>query len=270
MKIFEGKMILTDLDGTYLFDDHHISAENRAAVEYFIENGGLFSIATGRSKAGMEHFFPELRINAPAIIYNGSVIYDFERKADVLDTCVGEQGFRLCKALETAFPQAGIEVYAKHQPYVAQDSEHTRRHFANVKMPWNPCPAEAIPQPWLSLVLTGERDLLPQLVAFIEERFPGQFFLQYSSWHMLEVMHPEANKGAAARHLCELLGIKPENLYVAGDGLNDIQLLNSAFHSCAPADACPEILSIARHILPEYKQHAIAALIRGLEKGTML
>ena len=68
MKIFEGTMILTDLDGTYLADDHHISAENRAAAEWFMENGGRFSIATGRSKAGMEHFFPELRINAPAIL----------------------------------------------------------------------------------------------------------------------------------------------------------------------------------------------------------
>ena len=65
MKIFEGKMILTDLDGTYLYDDHHISRENREAAAYFMENGGLFTVATGRSKAGMEHFFPELSINAP-------------------------------------------------------------------------------------------------------------------------------------------------------------------------------------------------------------
>ena len=108
MKLFERKLILTDLDGTYLFDDHHISKENRAAVRYFMDNGGLFTVATGRSKAGMEHFFPELEINAPAIIYNGSVIYDFVSKADVLDTCVGQAGFGLYKALD----EKGI-AYAK-------------------------------------------------------------------------------------------------------------------------------------------------------------
>lgn len=269
MKLFEGKLILTDLDGTYLFDDHHISEENRAAVRYFMDNGGLFTVATGRSKAGMEHFFPELEINAPAIIYNGSVIYDFERKADVLDTCVGQDGFTLCKALEKHFPDAGIEVYANHTPFVAQDSFWTRRHFQNVKMQWNPMPAEDIPQPWLSLVITGEEDRLPLMAAFIEDRFAGIFFLQYSSPHMLEVMHPDANKGAAARHLWERLGIRPENVYVAGDGPNDVQLLKSAFHSCAPADACPETLSIARHILPEYKNHAIAHLIFEMEKGAL-
>ena len=269
MKLFEGKLILTDLDGTYLFDDHHIAEENRAAARYFMDNGGLFTVATGRSKAGMEHFFPELEINAPAILYNGSVIYDFTRKADVLDTCVGETGFRLCKALEARFPDAGIEVYADHTPYVAQDSFWTRRHFQNVKMPWNPCPAEDIPQPWLSLVVTGEEERLPLMADFIETQFPGQFFLQFSSPHMLEIMHPQANKGAAARHLWELLGIEPENVYVAGDGTNDVQLLKSALHSCAPADACPEVLSIARHILPKYKNHAIAHLIACIEKGLL-
>ena len=269
MKQFDGKLIVTDLDGTYLFDDHHISRENREAVAYFMENGGLFTVATGRSKAGMEHFFPELSINAPAILYNGSVIYDFNGKADVWNTCVGEPGFNLCKVLERQFPQIGIEVYANHTPYVAQDNFWTRRHFQNVKMPWNFCLAEDIPQPWLSLVVTGESDVLPLVAAFLEEQFPTQFFIQFSSPHMLEIMHPEANKGIAARHLWELLEIRAENVYVAGDGTNDRQLLQSAFHSCAPADACPEILSIARHILPEYKQHAIAHLICQMEKGTL-
>ena len=269
MKLFEGTLILTDLDGTYLFDDHHISKENRDAARYFMDNGGLFTVATGRSKAGMEHFFPELEINAPAILYNGSVIYDFERKADVLDTCVGQEGFALCKALEANFSDIGIEVYANHTPFVAQDHYWTRRHFQNVKMPWNFCPAESIPQLWLNLVLTGEEDRLPAVAEFIQRQFPGRFFVQYSSPHMLEVMHPEANKGVAASRLRDLLGIRPEKVYVAGDGPNDLQLLRSAFHSCAPADACTEILSIARHILPEYKQHAIAHLISEMEKGTL-
>ena len=197
------------------------------------------------------------------------MIYDFVRKADVLDTCVGQAGFDLYKALEKHFPDAGIEVYANHTPFVAQDSFWTRRHFQNVKMQWNPRPAEDIPQPWLSLVVTGETPVLEQVAAFIAQQFPGVFFVQFSSPHMLEIMHPQANKGVAAKHLWEHLNIRPENVYAAGDGTNDVQLLQSAFHSCAPADACPEILSIARHILPEFKNHAIAHLIFQMEKGIL-
>lgn len=269
MKPFAGKLIVTDLDGTYLYDDHHISAENRAAVRYFMDNGGLFTIATGRSKAGMEHFFPQLELNAPAILYNGSVIYDFAQGQDVLDFAVGESGLRLCRALEARFPGLGIEVYAGHRPYVAQDSPRTRRHFENVKMPWNPCPAGEIPQPWLSLVLTGEAEALPTVERYIRTAFPGGFFLQYSSPHMLEVMHPEASKGTALTALRQRLGVEAEQVWAVGDGPNDIQLLASVAHSCAPADACGPILSAARHILPGYRDHAIAWLIRQMEKGTL-
>ena len=86
---------------------------------------------------------------------------------------------------------------------------------------------------------------------------------------LIRVMHPEANKGVAVRHLQELLGVQVQELYVCGDGTNDVQLLKSAFHSCAPADACSEVLSIARHILPPYREHAIANLIRQMEEGTL-
>lgn len=270
MKQFEQTLILTDLDGTLLNDAGQISPETQQAIRYYMENGGRFTVATGRSRQGMEHFFPALAVNAPAILYNGSAIYDFQTGEDLYEACVGEDGYRLAKMLAAQFPGLGIEVYARHRPYVAQESEHTRRHFASVKMQWNPCPAERIPQPWLYLVVTGESVLLAQVEKMIRERFPARFFLQYSSGHMLEILKPGANKGTAARVLAEHLGIPRERIYPVGDGLNDVELLQCALHSCAPENACLPIRTLARHILPDNEHHAIAALIRRLEKGDLL
>ena len=74
MKQFEGTLILTDLDGTLLDGQNRISPENQAAIRHYMENGGRFTVATGRSLKGMEHFFPALAVNAPAILYNGSAV----------------------------------------------------------------------------------------------------------------------------------------------------------------------------------------------------
>lgn len=265
--LFEGKLILTDLDGTLLDERDEISEENRRAVDRFIEGGGLFSVATGRSKMGMEHFFPRLRINAPAVLYNGAAIYDFAAGREIDSAPVGESGARLAARLIRTFPELGVEVYSGHVPYVAQGNDYSRRHFASVKTPWNPCPPEAIPQPWLSLVLTGENGLLRAAEDVIRNGFPDAFFLQYSSPHMLEVLRKDANKGAGALRLAKLLGVGPEGLFTVGDGTNDVQLLACAFHSCAPENACPRILAAARHRLPHHKDHAIAALIERLAKG---
>lgn len=269
MRAFEGKLILTDMDGTLLNEKDRISPETRAAVDRFIDGGGLFSVATGRSKKGMEHFFPELRVNAPAVLYNGSVIYDFSTGKDLYTCCVGEKGSDLVRLLQERFPQIGIEVYAEHCPYVAQESDYTRSHFLSVKIPWNPCPPERIPQPWLSMVITGERPVLEQARALAEESGEGYFFTQFSGNHMVEIMRYDANKGSAAQRLRELLGVRPEDLYTAGDGPNDIQLLECAYHSCAPENAQPELLAIARHILPDNSRHTIARLIDGIERGIL-
>ena len=66
MKQFEHTLILTDLDGTLLNGRGEISPEDQAAIRYYMENGGRFTVATGRSLKGREHFFPALAVNAPA------------------------------------------------------------------------------------------------------------------------------------------------------------------------------------------------------------
>lgn len=269
MKCFEGCLILSDMDGTLLDENCRISKENRTAIAYFMENGGLFTVATGRSKAGMEHFFPELVINAPAILYNGSVVRDFARGEDIWSANVGENGYILAKRLAEALPELGIEAYSGHTPYVAKANRLTELHFASVKMNWNPCPPEMIPQPWLSLVVNGNPEELQETDTLIREEFPGLFFTQYSSHTMLEIMRHDANKGFGSLHLQSLLGVDPRKVFAVGDGLNDVQLLESAYHSCAPENACPEILRIARHVLPHHKDHAIASLIDAIGKGEL-
>lgn len=263
-------MILTDLDGTLLNGQDRISPENQEAIRHYMENGGRFTVATGRSLKGMEHFFPALAVNAPAILYNGSAVYDFQTKRDLYEACVGQAGYELVRVLMAELPALGVEVYAGHRPYVAQESHFTRRHFEIVRLPWNPCPPEQIPQPWLYLVITGEGEMLARAEALIRIRFPGQFFTQYSSPTMLEILRQGASKGQSARFLIRRLGLDPERVFPVGDGSNDVELLQCAPNSCAPENACPQILALARHILPDNNSHTIAALIRRLEKGALL
>ena len=46
---FDGVLICTDLDGTLLRNDKSISADNKAAIDYFKAEGGRFTFVTGRT-----------------------------------------------------------------------------------------------------------------------------------------------------------------------------------------------------------------------------
>ena len=76
---FDGILICSDLDGTFIGAGDAISV-NKNAVEYFIEEGGRFTFATGRNAAHLLNSELYSVINAPACLLNGSVIYDYKEK----------------------------------------------------------------------------------------------------------------------------------------------------------------------------------------------
>ena len=50
---FDGILLVSDLDGTLLTNDKRLSEENREAIDRFVEEGGIFTFATGRTTYGM-------------------------------------------------------------------------------------------------------------------------------------------------------------------------------------------------------------------------
>lgn len=75
---FDGYLICSDVDGTFHMGD--TIAVNSEAVRYFTENGGRFTFVTGRTVDYLRR--PDLFgvINAPACLFNGSVVYDYSRE----------------------------------------------------------------------------------------------------------------------------------------------------------------------------------------------
>ncbi|MBQ7040251.1 MAG: HAD-IIB family hydrolase, partial [Clostridia bacterium] len=73
---FSGVLIACDVDGT-LVEGGVLSDENAKAIRWFIKEGGLFTVATGRTPNHIkEHYMPSLSVNAPMICVNGTVIAD--------------------------------------------------------------------------------------------------------------------------------------------------------------------------------------------------
>lgn len=263
---FDGLLLLSDLDGTLLSSDRTISARNRAAVEYFTQNGGLFSIATGRVLDGMRYFLDEVPVNAPAVIFNGAAIYDFAREQAVALHEIGTDGYELTRELLDRFPTLGVEVSRLDGEFVANATALTERHMRHVRVRHFACPPEEIPQPWLKLNLVMEPERIGEVTAYLRTHHEARFFMQHSAPHFFEVLPRGANKGAAARTLCGLLGIKRENLHTVGDGENDVELLSCTENSYCPSNSEQIILKVSKNVLPDNDHDAIAALVALLDQ----
>lgn len=80
MGIFDGIILISDMDGTIINSDKKISERDKKAINYFKENGGLFTIATGRMLPSANRYVLDLDLSLPIILYNGGKIYDYKEE----------------------------------------------------------------------------------------------------------------------------------------------------------------------------------------------
>ena len=69
-------LYVTDLDGTLLTKEERISEYSLAKLNSLVDRGLLFTYATARSTLSAERATQGLKLNIPAVLYNGGLIYD--------------------------------------------------------------------------------------------------------------------------------------------------------------------------------------------------
>ena len=76
---YSNMLMVSDFDRTLTDYDHKIPKANIDAINYFISEGGLFTVGTGRAR---NTFLPKVGtvpLNAPCIVSNGAEIYDYQK-----------------------------------------------------------------------------------------------------------------------------------------------------------------------------------------------
>lgn len=75
--------LFSDLDGTLLPSDKRIPDDLRDGIQQFVQQGGHFTIATGRTIESARTYWEQLSVKEPMILFNGAMIYDPDRKSVV-------------------------------------------------------------------------------------------------------------------------------------------------------------------------------------------
>ena len=266
MQKFNGVFILTDMDGTLLDSNASITPRDGAAIDYFIENGGYFSVATGRARGSVERFLPGLHTSAPSIVDNGAWISDLRTGVTLRLAAMDDAG-DMVEDLIDRFPMVGVEICLPGIQYVVNHNMYTERHHKNIGLELHRCALHEVEKPWVKINLLEDHEVLCDAMEYLIRRYKDRFFAQFSLPHIYEITQKGFSKGDSALWLRDHLGVKPEDFYTVGDGTNDLELLAAAGeNSYAPQNAKAVILEKAHHLLPDNNSGAIAALIEQLDK----
>ena len=231
--------LLTDLDGTLLTPEKTVSEEDLDAITEFRAKGGRFSVATGRGMQASRLYLDLLEPDYPAAMYNGALLYDYEKQEPFYAVHLPDGIDALLRELTEKFPKIGAEVLDKSGVYVIQDGEIERRHLELTNVPLVFRSLEDVhPEQCIKALFAGEADEINRLTEYVKDpRFSFVDFTRSHQW-FLEILPLNTNKGSALRRLRSSL---PEGTIIgaAGDFDNDLEMLREADFSGCPDDAEP-------------------------------
>lgn len=260
---FDGVLLATDFDDTLYGSDATVSAANQLAIEYFIREGGFFTVATGRAHktfAPHAHLVP---INVPVVLSNGSCLYDFQAGRVVYETFLPQRVGQDMAQVAEAFPELAVEAYHGEEVYLHHPNEITWNHLRKTKATDGVIerPIHQVPLPWSKALLEQDRPLLEEVRAYMQQRWDEHYELIFSNAVLLELTEKGSNKGGMVLRLAQSLGVERKDIYCVGDNENDIPMLAISEIPFAPANCAPIVRRWGPRMVGSCDESCIAEII---------
>ena len=231
------QLVMSDIDGTILADDHQLDNELKATLNMLQEQQVSFVLASARSPKGMYAIAEALKIKKqPLVCYNGALILENADEQDYSPIFSHElekaEVQKMLDILENNFPEITINLYAAKDWYIKEYNDWTELEAGITKeTPIKTNLKELIAsstRPIHKLLLIGETAAIQSCYEYLEnmELETSAFYLSKENY--LEITHQEVSKEKALTELAEHFGLSFDNILAMGDNFNDIPMLSLA------------------------------------------
>lgn len=229
MGIFSGCLLASDYDATLTNSEGVIPQEVRNSIKYFIQNGGLFTVCTGRTKQGFHAYSSDI-INAPVLLANGSMAYDYEKEKVAMFCGIESESIDTLRYIEKNFTGIGIEIYgADFKSYVINPDERNIRHFDCQSIEYSVIDSVSEQVfPAVKVMVSVGKERCKEFCDFLDNAPMGslKYIPQYGDF--IEIISQRTDKGQGLLRLADVCGIAHERVFAVGDGANDVDMLKAA------------------------------------------
>lgn len=268
---FDGFMIVTDLDGTFFGENTTYVERNIKAIEYFKNNGGRFTVATGRDSYFVTNPFPQVieLCNAPLITSNGACIYNpAENTLECLESLPSEKTLEIIRLLLAVQPELRVRlsladgyVYEKEEQLMQFDREGFRG-LVTVE------PFDAfLDKQWLKVVAYGRKEQINHACEYLNTLDAPGFHFVSAFDENVEILSEKATKGAKLKVLKEYIGRTDIKIAAIGDYFNDYEMISSADIPATVENGVDLLKQIPGvYVTCHHRDGAIADLIEHIER----
>ena len=250
MGIYSDILLAVDFDRTLTAPDSSIPQRNLDAIVYFMENGGAFTVNTGRS-VPMTHWFRDrVPVNAPLLLFNGAAAYEVGSGALSQVHAIELDQKQVIETMMALFPDLTVEIQAVDAHYIFAPNRDWEIYNDNSLCPWAYANPGEVPGPFVKFTLYGdlgghrvasmfqatpeEEAQMQEVIRTIAALWGDQVEICYPAKKIVDVQAKGISKLTAARELQATLGKKI--LVCVGDAENDLPMMEGADYAFCPAD----------------------------------
>jgi len=257
------KLIITDLDGTFLNSQGDYNRESFADIYALMAKQDVhFAACTGKQCQRVEELFGEYSKNiwivgdsATCIKFNGKDIYQ--------SFIQNELGLRIIKTLESVSQNHVIIACTKEGAIIRSDlsqklKDKVRASYASII---EVADLTTLPHDFIKITVYDETGNCPQTRTHLTH-FDNDAYIVVSEAAWIDITDSGVHKGSTIQKLQEILNVGFHETMAFGDGYNDIELLEQAEYSFAMRNAFEETKSVANFITGFNDDNAVQNTIK--------
>ena len=256
-KKYEGILICSDFDGTLAYQNK-ISDENCQAIRHFMENGGLFTIVSGRHPKFFNEYANLFVPNTYICGMNGTIIEAPDSHHRIYDAPMGKDVFLFVRQIIDEIPEAEMVQFQSAESSITFKREQGGPIFKTTDISFNEADIPEYIYKVLFVVPDDASDAVLKRVSML----CGQKYTVSRSWlNGIEIQRRGEDKGHAVNVLRKYLAESVHTIIGVGDYENDLPLLREADIAVAVEDAIDEVKGVSDYIVPNCSKDSLAQVI---------
>ena len=256
------KFIATDMDGTLLNSNNEIHADFYPMFQSLKEKDIIFAAASGRQYYNLLERFKDIKDDMMFIAENGTFVV-YKGKELIVNSLEKNIAKELIEIGRT-IPNSYVILCGKNSAYIESHDERlikqTAKYYERYKI--------------VEDLTSIDDDILKVTICdfngsennsnnyFDEYRDKVQITVSGEIW--LDIVAKGINKGVAINEIQNLLNIDYKETMVFGDYLNDLEMMSSAYHSYAMANAHDTLKKAARFIAKSPDENGVIQAIKSV------
>jgi Cof subfamily protein (haloacid dehalogenase superfamily) len=258
------KLIVIDLDGTLLNDEHKLSERNRDAIKKAATHGVRVVLATGKTRLSAESVIKDLALDTPGVYLQGLMLCNSDGTIRKHTTMEKSPLRRVINYAESN----GFEVLAYSGNRLI--ARHADAPFSDIARFGEPIPEAVGPlvniidtTPINKVVIMGSSPRKLAALRWQLNQQVGEHITLTSSAvaGQLEVLPKNCSKANGVRMLLKDLGVALENVMAIGDAENDIEMLKMVGLGVAVGNASEAVKAAVTEVVASNNNNGVAEAI---------